>query len=242
MNHEKTFALKGDVVYTAAPGGFTVVEQGYAVCENGRSAGVFCRLPEQFDGIRVEDCGQKLIIPGLVDLHLHAPQYSFRGLGMDLELLDWLETHTFPEEAKFCDLDYAERAYTLFTDALSRGATTRACVFATVHVPATLCLMELLERTGIRAMVGKVNMDRNCPDSLREQSAAVSLGETRRWLEGCAGKFKNVSPILTPRFIPSCTDELMRGLGALQQATGLPVQSHLSENHSEIEWVQQLCP
>ena len=85
MNHEKTFALKGDVVYTAAPGGFTVVEQGYAVCENGRSAGVFCRLPEQFDGIRVEDCGQKLIIPGLVDLHLHAPQYSFRGLGMDLE-------------------------------------------------------------------------------------------------------------------------------------------------------------
>ena len=242
MNHEKTFALKGDVVYTAAPGGFTVVEQGYAVCENGRSAGVFCRLPEQFDGIRVEDCGQKLIIPGLVDLHLHAPQYSFRGLGMDLELLDWLETHTFPEEAKFCDLDYAERAYTLFTDALSRGATTRACVFATVHVPATLCLMELLERTGIRAMVGKVNMDRNCPDNLREQSAAVSLGETRRWLEGCAGKFKNVSPILTPRFIPSCTDELMRGLGALQQATGLPVQSHLSENHSEIEWVQQLCP
>ena len=85
MNHEKTFALKGDIVYTAAPGGFTVVEQGYAVCENGRSAGVFGRLPEQFDGIHVEDCGQKLIIPGLVDLHLHAPQYSFRGLGMDLE-------------------------------------------------------------------------------------------------------------------------------------------------------------
>ena len=109
MNHEKTFALKGDIVYTAAPGGFTVVEQGYAVCENGRSAGVFGRLPEQFDGIHVEDCGQKLIIPGLVDLHLHAPQYSFRGLGMDLELLDWLETHTFPEEAKFCDLDYAVR-------------------------------------------------------------------------------------------------------------------------------------
>ena len=104
MNHEKTFALKGDIVYTAAPGGFTVVEQGYAVCENGRSAGVFGRLPEQFDGIHVEDCGQKLIIPGLVDLHLHAPQYSFRGLGMDLELLDWLETHTFPEAVSYTHL------------------------------------------------------------------------------------------------------------------------------------------
>ena len=89
---------------------------------------MFGRLPEQFDGIHVEDCGQKLIIPGLVDLHLHAPQYSFRGLGMDLELLDWLETHTFPEEARFYDLDYAKRAYSRYLPTRCRAARRRAPV------------------------------------------------------------------------------------------------------------------
>lgn len=190
----------------------------------------------------MQDFADRLIIPGLADLHLHAPQYAIRGTGMDLELLEWLNTNAYPEEARYADLDYARLACGQFVQALLAGATTRACVFATVHVPAAILLMELLEESGLITMVGKVNMDRNCPDSLREQSAGRSLADTELWIKETSGRFRNVSPILTPRFIPSCSDELMQGLGRIQRQSKLPLQSHLSENLAEIEWVRSLCP
>ncbi len=101
--------------------------------------------------------------------------------------------------------------------------------------------MELLENSGLKTMVGKVNMDRNSPDYLCEVSAEKSLEDTEKWLEE-SKHLKNTKPILTPRFIPSCTNELMAGLGELIKKYDLPVQSHLSENPSEIEWVKELCP
>ena len=188
----------------------------------------------------MEDFGEKLILPGLIDLHVHASQYAYRGLGMDMELLDWLEHNAFPEESHFSDPDYARRAYEIFTEQLKYSATTRACIFATIHRPATLMLMEQLERAGLPCFVGKVNMDRNSPDILCE-TTGESLAETRRWLEESSG-FQLVRPILTPRFTPSCTDALMDGLGALQREFGVAMQSHLSENRSEIQWVAELCP
>jgi guanine deaminase len=102
--------------------------------------------------------------------------------------------------------------------------------------------MDLLEESGLVCMVGKVNMDRNCPDYLREDSAGAAV---REWLDACfsPGKgYKNVLPILTPRFIPTCSDALMRGLAGIQKEFGLPIQSHLSENRKEIKWVKELCP
>ena len=237
---ERTFAIKGNIIFTPACGELEVHPASWLVCENGLAAGVFETLPERYRGIPTEDFGDKLILPGLVDLHVHAGQYAFRGLGMDLELLDWLEHSAFPEESRFADLDYAGRAYEIVAGDLVRSATTRACIFATLHRPATLRLMELLDRAGLPCLVGKVNMDRNSPDHLRE-STEESLAETRRWLEE-SGRFSLVKPILTPRFIPSCTDGLMAGLGRLQREFGVPMQSHLSENLSEIQWVAELCP
>lgn len=227
MLEKTTFALRGHILHTPTPRAIVCMPESYLVCEEGKTAGVFTELPERFKGIPVEDCGDRLVIPGLVDLHLHAPQYSFRALGMDLELLDWLNTHTFPEEAKYADPAYAGRAYRIFADDLAASPTTRAAVFGTIHRPATELLMDLIEETGVRALVGKVNMDRNSPDILREESAAASLEDTARWISETKGKYRNVAPILTPRFTPSCTDELMEGLGKLQRETGLPVQSHL---------------
>ena len=96
----KTFALKGNIIYAKDSSNLCIEEQSYLVCENGKVQGIYPVLPEAFKDIIVEDMGDKLIIPGLTDLHVHAPQYSFRGLGMDLELLDWLNEHTFPEEGK----------------------------------------------------------------------------------------------------------------------------------------------
>ena len=237
---KETFALKGNLLYTPACGQLEQHPQSYLVCENGQVAGIFAQLPERYQGIPVDDYGDKLILPGLVDLHVHASQYAYRGLGMDMELLEWLECNAFPEESKFADLAYARQAYGIFTDELTRSATTRACIFATLHRPATLVLMELLDRAGLPCFVGKVNMDRNSPDILRE-TTEQSLEETRLWLEQ-SGDFTHVRPMLTPRFIPSCTDELMDGLGRLQREFGVAMQSHLSENLSEIQWVSQLCP
>ena len=236
-----SFVLKGNVCYNTTPQEVSCTANGYVVCVDGKSAGVFSELPEQYEGLPLVDCGDQLIIPGMSDIHIHAPQYAFRGLGMDLELLDWLNTHTFPEEAHYADLDYAGRAYDIFADDLRRSATTRAVVFGTMHVPATELLMDKLENSGLVSYVGKVNMDRNGGVDL-EEDTATSAADTRRWLADVEGKYERTMPIITPRFTPSVTDELMAQLADIAREHDLPVQSHLSENPSECGWVKELCP
>lgn len=239
---KQSFILKGNICYSKSQREFAVTEQGYLVCIDGISQGVYEKLPEQYAGLPVTDYGDALILPGMTDLHIHGPQYTFRGLGMDLELLEWLETHTFPEESRYQEMEYAKKAYGIFTEDLKNSATTRAVIFATIHRPATRLLMDQLEATGLKTYVGKVNMDRNCSDYLREASAGASLKETKKWLEETMGRYQNTKPILTPRFVPTCSDGLMEGLGQLQKQYRLPAQSHLSENLSEIDWVKELCP
>lgn len=238
----KQFALKGQICYSDRPDRLVVRENSYLLCQDGVCCGIEAHLPEGWESAEVKDYGKRLIIPGLVDLHMHAPQYGFCGMGMDMELLEWLDHQVFPEEARYQDLEYAEKGYTIFAENLKKGATTRACIFSSLHVPATKLLMEKLEETGLRAYVGKVNMDRNSPDFLREEGPEASELATRQWLQDINGMFQRVRPILTPRFIPSCSDELMERLAGLQRETGLPVQSHLSENLGEISWVKELCP
>lgn len=235
------FAVRGAIFSSDASRRLEVWEDAYAVCEDGICAGVFPKLPERYANLPVADHSGKLILPGMSDLHVHAPQYAFRGLGMDEELIAWLNHHTFPEEAKYSVLSYAQRAYSIFVEDLVKSPTTRACIFATIHTPATLLLMELLEQSGLCALVGKVNMDRNAPRYLLERSPEESIAQTRLWLEKSA-EFEHIRPILTPRFVPSVSDALMEKLGALQREYALPVQSHLSENLSEVEWVRELSP
>ena len=96
-----TFALRGAVCFSTDPQHLTCLEDAYLVCQNGLTVGVYPQLPEQFRGIPCEDFNNCLIVPGMNDLHLHAPQYAFHGMYMDLELLEWLNTVTFPEEARY---------------------------------------------------------------------------------------------------------------------------------------------
>ncbi|MHC1748386.1 MAG: amidohydrolase family protein [Cellulosilyticaceae bacterium] len=241
MENNKNVILRGNIVYSLNEKELFTLPQGYLVCEEGICKGVFETIPLEYNHLPIVDYGNHVLIPGLVDLHLHAPQYMFRGNGMDMELLPWLETYAFVEESKYCDLDYATKAYSMFTNDLLKSPTTHAAIFATLHVPATKILMQQLESTGINAFVGKVNMDRNSPDNLRE-TAEDSLADTKSWLDECLNHYENVHPILTPRFIPSCSDALLEGLDSLLRQYHLPVQSHLSENPSEIAWVQELHP
>lgn len=239
---QKNFVVKGNIISSKNPSDLAIHENAFLVCAEGLTAGIFPKLPEEYASFPLYDYGKCLIIPGLVDLHVHAPQYTYRGLGMDKELLDWLQTYAFPEESRYEDPDYAERAYRIFVEKMRTNATTRACIFATAHVPATLLLMEMLEKSGLITYVGKVSMDRNAPAPLCEESPAVAAAAVEKWLKTSLKKYKNTKPMLTPRFIPSCTDELLTFLGRFQKKYHVPVQSHLSENLSEIAWVRELCP
>ncbi|HIT20600.1 MAG TPA: amidohydrolase family protein [Candidatus Scybalosoma faecavium] len=239
MGERMTEIYKADIVYAPTLDLLEEIESGYIVVRNGEIEGVYDTLPEKYDKEKITELGG-LLIPGMTDMHVHAPQYALRGVGFDLELLDWLDRYTFPGEAKFADEAFAKEIYSAFAKELVRKGTTRAVVFATVHVPATMILMDELEKAGIEAYVGKVNMDRNAPDSLRESNSVMS---TLEWLEECSRRdYRSVKPIITPRFVPSCTGELMDALGKIAEERGLPVQSHLSENISEIELVKKLHP
>lgn len=233
--------LKGHLIYSVSAEKLQTIEDGFLVAQGEKILGVYKELPAEYEQETIEDYTGKLIIPGLTDLHVHAPQYTFRGLGMNMELIPWLNTYTFPAEAKYADLDYAKKVYPRFVHDLKHSATTRAGIFGTIHVDSTEYLMDQLEESGVVACVGKVNMDRNSPDELRE-GTEETIENTKRWLADIEGKYTRVFPILTPRFIPSCTDAAMEGLEELCRVTGLPVQSHLSENVSEIEWVKELHP
>ena len=236
------FVIKGNLCQTSVPSALELHENAFAVCVDGVSCGVFDVLPPEYASLPVYDYGDALIFPGMVDLHVHAPQYAFRGMCMDLELMDWLNRYTFPEEEKYENLEYAERAYSMFVDALKRGATTRSCIFATRHRYATELLMELMEKSGLVSYVGKVNMDREASEALTEDSADISAYTTFGWINAVKDKFKRTKPILTPRFIPCCTDKLMGELREIQMAYGIPVQSHLSESKGEIDFVKSLRP
>ena len=117
-----SFIIKGNICQTKKPKELDIHENAFAVCVDGVSKGLFDALPEEYKGLPLYDFGDALVFPGMVDLHVHAPQYAFRGMCMDLELMDWLNRYTFPEEEKYENLEYAEKAYGMFVEALKKGA------------------------------------------------------------------------------------------------------------------------
>ena len=233
--------IKGSFIYSIDKDNIEIKENQYLLIRDGKSEEFYKEIPSRLKNIQIEDYGDNIIIPGLIDLHIHAPQYAFRGMGMDMQLLDWLNTYAFKEEGKYRDLEYAKKQYSKFVSDVKNSATTRLSIFATLHKDATIMLMDMLEEAGIKAYVGKVNMDRNSPEFLTEDTLK-SKEDTIEWLEDTKDRYKNIKPILTPRFIPSCTDNLMEEIKQINNIYNIPVQSHLSENKSEIEWVAELHP
>ena len=233
---------KAHILFTKEKDHFDIIENGYMAVADGRVVGISTDVAAfQAPEAEVIDFGDRLLIPAMNDIHVHAPQYHNLGIAMDLELLPWLANYTFPEEARFADLSYAEHIYSRFIYDLWRHGTMRSAVFATLHLDSTRRLMDLFHKAGMGALVGKVNMNRNCPEALCEtleqaEKACASL------VQAYGAPDNLVRPIITPRFIPSCTPELLQLCGTMAQRYQLPVQSHLSENTGEIDLVKQLEP
>ena len=232
--------LHGHIIHAPKLGEIEILENGYMLLDDGKIEALSPVHVDAWDAYQQSDYGDALIMQSFCDMHLHAPQYPMLGMGMDLPLLDWLNTYTFKTEARFSDVDYARSVYRRLAYELISNGTTRVCAFSSLHLDSTRVLMEEFEAAGICGFVGKVNMDRNGGADLQE-TTADSIRDTIAWLDGCDPN-AHIKPILTPRFTPSCTNELMEALGKLAKERGLYVQSHLSENTSEIAWVQDLHP
>lgn len=233
--------LHGTIVHTPTKEVFDCHPDSYLISEDGKVTGIFQELPEKYKNVPVLDYGNSLILPGLCDMHVHAPQFVYRGLGIDLQLMEWLDRYAFPTEARFADLSYARIYYEAFADALAKNGTTRAVIFGTLHAPATELLMEILEKKKIGAYVGKINMDTLSPDYLCE-TPKQSLADTRKWIEDTKDRFHLVKPAVTPRFIPTCSTSVLEGLGKLAQEFNLPVHSHISEDLGEMSIVRDRYP
>jgi len=187
------------------------------------------------------DLGNKTILPGFVDTHVHLAQFGIMGVGSG-ELLTWLNTYTYPEEARLANPDYAAKVAREFFDALTTNGTTTAAVYSSIHEEATDLAFSAAQAKGIRVLIGKTMMDRNAPEALLEDteaSIARSLRLFEKWDGADNGRLRYV---FTPRFAGSCSMELMKRVGKIARDRNAFVQSHLSENIDEVAWVRRLFP
>ncbi|KAI9683879.1 MAG: hypothetical protein M1829_004213 [Trizodia sp. TS-e1964] len=188
----------------------------------------------------------QFFFPGFVDTHIHAPQYPNVGLFGKTTLLNWLVKYTFPLESSFRDTIKAEKIYAKCVTRTLTNGTTTAAYYATIHVPSTNLLADICLIKGQRAFIGRVCMDKN-PDAVyySDPSPLAAIGATNETIEHIKKihpAMDLICPIITPRFAPGCTGELLRRLGALHKETGLLCQTHLAENLDELALVRHYFP
>jgi guanine deaminase len=183
------------------------------------------------------------VLPGFIDLHVHAPQYPQLGKALNVPLEVWLRRCTFPLEARYADLAFARRTYEMLVGDLMANGTTTAVYFATIHQGATRLLADICLERGQRALIGKVAMDNpeECPDFYRDASPEAGVAGTHELIEYVnthpANGERRVRPVITPRFIPACTDAMLEGLGAAARHHACHVQTHCSESDWEHGYV-----
>jgi guanine deaminase len=239
-------AIRADLLDITADPGFGGVETSkvrfdadcWLLVEDGRIVGRSRAEPGE-DWQR-EDWRGKLLTPGLVDSHVHSAQLDVIA-SYGTQLLDWLNTYTFPAEARHADADAAAEGAAQFLDALLAHGSTAAVVFPTVHKTSVDALFAAAGERGMRVIAGKVLMDRHAPDFLRDDVAQAErdcIELIRRW----HGHSRNAYA-LTPRFAPTSTPEQLDMAGRLLAAhPGVYMQSHVAENRDEVRWVAELFP
>jgi guanine deaminase len=232
---------RGCVLHARGPSDLEVIEDGCLMVGKGKVVGIGpSSLMEHARGASIVDCSGQLIVPGFVDAHVHLPQHVFAGLGAK-ELLDWLKTYTFPVEARFSEAVFAQNASNIFFRDLVRNGTTTAAIYATRHTEATDVAFEAAEKSGIRAVLGKVLMERNGSADL-DEDGAFSLRECEALAEKWHGRDGRLFFAVTPRFAITCGENTLKAAAALAHKRNLHIQTHLSENPGEIDFTLSLFP
>jgi guanine deaminase len=238
--------IRGTILQTPSPESFELLsDQILTVDDDGTIVSIVdgTRSDEDVD---VELGTDMVLLPGLIDTHIHAPQWPQLGTGLDLSLEKWLFDYTFPLESRFEDLEFAEAVWSHMVPSLLSEGTTTAVYYGSVHEPATIALAETCVHHGQRAFVGRVAMDHpeGTPEWYRDQSASAAVSASQRSIEAIRalrGAPGLVEPIVTPRFIPACTDAALTGLGELAHATETRIQTHCSESDWEHGHVLDRC-
>ena len=217
-------------------------EDGILLIENGKVAqvGAAAELLPKLAGVDVQHYRDALITPGFIDTHIHYPQTGMIA-SYGEQLLDWLNTYTFPTERQFEDKAHASDVAAIFLKELLRNGTTTALVFGSVHPQSVDAFFEQADKLNLRMIAGKVLMDRNAPDYLTD-TAETGYAESKALIERWHGKGR-LHYAVTPRFAPTSTPEQLELAGKLLgEYSDLYMHTHLSENRKEIEWVKELFP
>ena len=226
----------GDSAHEHFDDGLLVLHDG-KVAAAGAARALLPGLP---DGAEIVDYSGKLIMPGFVDTHVHYPQTDIIAAYGE-QLLEWLERYTFPIERRFADPEYAREAADFFLAELLRNGTTTALAFTTVHPQSTDAFFTAAQGRGLRMIAGKVMMDRNCPEFLRD-TAESAYTDSKALIERWHGKDRLLYAV-TPRFAPTSTERQLELAGRLlDEHPGVYLQSHVAENKSEVAWAAELYP
>jgi guanine deaminase len=223
--------------------GYQYFEDGLLLIENGKvkQLGTAKAILVNLDSaIVVTHIKNGLIVPGFIDTHIHYPQTEMIG-SYGEQLLQWLEDYTFPTEKKFANKAYASKISEFFLNQLLTNGTTTALVFGSVHAESVDAFFEVALRKNLRMIAGKVMMDRNAPIDLID-TAQSSYDDSKQLINNWHGKGR-LQYAVTPRFAPTSSDQQLSLAGQLlKEHPGVYMQTHLSENLKEIEWVKSLNP
>jgi len=216
--------------------GLLVVDEGHIV-DAGDATQLLSELPSD---TAVIDYAGKLIVPGFIDCHVHFPQLDIIG-SYGARLLDWLNRYAFPAEEKFADPDYAHEVAGVFIDELLTNGTTTALVFGTVHPHSADAVFEAADAKGMRLIAGKVLMDSNCPEALRDD-AETGYADSKALIERWHGKGR-LGYAITPRFALTSSPEQLAAAGRLaSEYPDVWIHTHLAENMEEVDEIARLFP
>ena len=237
----QTLAFAGDGLLDG-PAAARHSARGGVLVDGGRivAVGEADDLRRSHPQAKVHDYGQGLISAGFVDAHVHYPQTAIIA-SWGKRLIDWLNSYTFPEEMKFADPAYAADIANRYFDLTLANGTTTVCSYATIHPQSVDAFFEAARTRGLRSYTGKTCMDRNAPEGLRDTPQSA-YDDSRRLLEKWHGQDR-LSYVITPRFSPTSTPEQLQAMGALwREYPDCLMQTHLSEQTDEVEWVKSLFP
>lgn len=254
------FAIHGTLIHSVGVADVEIIEKGLIVVGyNGKIALLLKDIPTDHIASALSSSGfstgslllrtlkpGQFLIPGFIDTHNHAPQWTQRGVGRGKLIMEWLNTVTFPHEARFADPDYAKVTYADMVDGFIQQGITTASYYGSLHGEATKFLAETCLAKGQRALVGKCNMNINAPDYYKDASASESLAVTEDFIAHVRKidpESELVTAILTPRFAVACDHDMLEGLGEIAgRNPDLPIQTHFDEAVQEMEITKELYP